>query len=125
MNPRMTKHKTLTEYQREEINNVVVNTLGEQYATLRLVHLTIKEDVIEETTEIKCDMLLGGKKLTVKGAGNGPIDALFTALVKKFSPEYCSLENLKVYTSLDKNVCTLRLKRATTCKLELVAVLCI
>jgi len=94
MNPRMTKHKTLTEYQREEINNVVVNTLGEQYATLRLVHLTIKEDVIEETTEIKCDMLLGGKKLTVKGAGNGPIDALFTALVKKFSPEYCSLENL-------------------------------
>jgi hypothetical protein len=94
MSPPMKRRKTLTEYQREEISQTVREVLGEEYTELELIQLSIREDAVEEVTDISCRVLFEKKKLTIKGSGKGPIDALFTALVKKFSPDYCSLENL-------------------------------
>ena len=94
MNPPMKRHKTMTEYQREETNQVVRSVLLDEYTGLELVQLSIREDVVEGITDVSCKLSLGKKKLTIKGFGNGPVDALFTAMVKRFSAEYCSLENL-------------------------------
>jgi len=94
MNPPIKRHKTLTEYQREEMGQVINKVLAKEYLKLELVQLSIKEDAIEEITEVSCRVLFEGEKLTIKGKGKGLVDALFAALVEKFSKEYCSLENL-------------------------------
>ena len=94
MNPPIKRHKTLTEYQREEMGTLIKNILEDDYVKLELFQLSIKEDAIEQITEVNCRILVDGKKQTIKGTGSGPVDALFIALVEKFSPDYCSLENL-------------------------------
>ena len=109
MNPPMSRRKTLTEYQREEINRVVKDVLKEKYTDMELVQLSIKEDAIEKITDVNCRILFGKKKLTIKGAGKGPVDALFTSLTSKFVNEYCSLERLRfsrfsVEADIEKNL---------------------
>ena len=109
MNPPMTRRKTLTEYQREEINRVVRDALKEKYTNMELVQLSIKENAVEGTTDVDCKILFGKKKLTIKGTGKGPVDALFTALSSKFVNEYCSLERLhfsrfSVEADIEKNL---------------------
>ena len=88
------KRKTHSEDQREKTSEVIKNILKRKYVDLKLVGLSIKENIIEENTEIVCKLLLGKKKLTIKGLGKGPVDALFAALVDNLSGEYCSLKNL-------------------------------
>ena len=105
----MKRHKTMTEYQREEANQVVRSVLLGEYLGLELVQLSIREDLAEGVTNVSCKLLLGEEKLTIKGSGSGPVDALFTAMVKRFSNEYCSLENLcfsrfSVEADIDKNL---------------------
>ena len=109
MNPPMHRRKTLTEYQREEINRVVRDVLKEKYTNIELVQLSIKEDAVEGITDVSCRILLGEKKMTIKGTGKGPVDALFACLTNKFSREYCSLERLRfsrfsVEADIDKNL---------------------
>ena len=109
MNPPMHRRKTLTEYQREEINRVVRDALKEKYTNMELVQLSIKEDAIESTTDISCRILFGEKKMTIKGTGKGPVDALFTALRGKLASEYCSLQRLHfsrfaVEADIEKNL---------------------
>ena len=88
------KRKTHSEDQREKTSEVIKNILKRKYVDLKLVGLSIKENIIEENTEIVCKLLLGKKKLTIKGLGKGPVDAMFVALVDNLSDEYCSLKNL-------------------------------
>jgi hypothetical protein len=109
MNPPMHRRKTLTEYQREEINRVVKDALQERYINMELVQLSIKEDAIEKITDVSCKILFGNEELTIKGTGKGPVDALFTALASKFINEYRSLERLhfsrfSVEADIDKNL---------------------
>ena len=71
--------------------------------------MSIKEDAIEKITDVNCRILFGKKKLTIKGAGKGPVDALFTSLTSKFVSEYCSLERLRfsrfsVEADIEKNL---------------------
>jgi len=88
------KRKTHSEIQREKVNLVIKDVLKKHYVRLKLEELSIKENIAEEKTEIICKLLFGKKKLTIKGTGCGPVDALFTALVESLSEEYCSLKNL-------------------------------
>jgi len=109
MSPPMSRRKTLTEYQREEINRVVRDALKEKYTDMELIQLSIKEDAIEGITDVSCRILFGDKKLTIKGKGKGPVDALFTALVDKFVKDYCSLGRLhfsrfSVEADIEKNL---------------------
>jgi len=109
MNPPMHRRKTLTEYQREEINRVVRDALKEKYTNMELVQLSIKEDAVEGITDVSCRILFGEKKMTIKGTGKGPVDALFTALRGKFVGEYCSLQRLhfsrfSVEADIEKNL---------------------
>ena len=109
MNPPMHRRKTLTEYQREEINRVVKDALKEKYTNIELVQLSIKEDAIEGITDVNCRILFGEKKMTIEGTGKGPVDALFTAFRGKFVGEYCSLQRLHfsrfaVEADIEKNL---------------------
>lgn len=109
MNPPMHRRKTLTEYQREEINLVVRDALKEKYIGMELVQLSIKENAVEGITDIDCRILFGDKKMIIKGTGKGPVDALFTALRDKFVGEYCSLQRLhfsrfSVEADIEKNL---------------------
>tara|TARA_Y100000310_G_C20541266_1_gene743415 strand:- start:162 stop:806 length:645 start_codon:yes stop_codon:yes gene_type:complete len=109
MNPPMHRRKTLTEYQREEINRVVKDVLREKYTDMELVQLSIKEDAIEKITDVSCKILFGKKSLIIKGTGKGPVDALFTAITSKFVGEYCSLGRLhfsrfSVEADIEKNL---------------------
>jgi len=109
MNPPMHRRKTLTEHQREEINRVVKDALKEKYTNVELVQLSIKEDAIEGITDVDCRILFGEKKMTIKGTGKGPVDALFTALRGKLASEYCSLQRLHfsrfaVEADIEKNL---------------------
>ena len=94
MTPPVLKRKTDSEDRRERVGEIIKDLLGKDYISLKLIELQIKEDAIEEKTEIVCKFLFGKKKLTIKGTGKGPVDALFNALVDSFSDEYCSLKNL-------------------------------
>ena len=109
MNPPMTRRKTLTEYEREKISQVVKEVLKEEYIDIKLAELLIKENAIEKTTDVSCRIIFGGKKLTVSGSGKGPVDALFTILTNKFVDEYCSLGKLRfsrfsVEADIEKNL---------------------
>ena len=65
MNPPMKRHKTLTEYQREEMGQIIKNTLQDDYVKLELYQLSIKEDAIEQITEVDCRIVVKGKKMTI------------------------------------------------------------
>jgi len=94
MTPPVLKLRTHSEEQREKVIEIIKNILKKNYTNLKLSELSIKENVIEESTDIICKLLFGKKKLTIKGSGKGPVDALFGALVDNLSDEYCSLKNL-------------------------------
>ena len=94
MTPPVLKRRTPPEAQREKVIVVIENILKKNYVNLKLNEFSIKENIAEKSTEIICKMLFGRKKLTIKGSGKGPVDALFGALVDNFSDEYCSLKNL-------------------------------
>ena len=94
MTPPIIKRKTYSEDRRERVSEIIKDVLKKDYVSLKLIELQIKEDAIEEKTEIVCKFLFDKKKITIKGAGKGPVDALFSALVGSFSDEYCSLKNL-------------------------------
>jgi len=124
MNPPMKRHKTLTEFQREEIGEIIKRTLEDDYAKLELYQLSLKEDAIEQITEIDCRIVVNGKKMTIKGKGKGPVDALFTALVDRFSKDYHSLENLcfarfSVEADINKDLATAKTDAAVHATLEI------
>ena len=124
MNPPMKRHKTLTEFQREEMGQIIKDTLQDDYAKLELYQLNIKEDAIEQITEIDCRIVVNGKKMTIKGKGRGPVDALFTALVNKLSKDYHSLEKLSfarfsVEADINKDLDTAKTDGAVHATLEI------
>tara|TARA_Y100000034_G_scaffold133222_1_gene198126 strand:- start:3531 stop:4169 length:639 start_codon:yes stop_codon:yes gene_type:complete len=94
MTPPVIKRKTYSEDQGERVSEIIKDILKKDYVSLKLIELQIKEEAIEEKTEIVCKFLFNKKRLTIKGTGKGPVDALFNALVDSFSDEYCSLKNL-------------------------------
>tara|TARA_Y100000310_G_scaffold92791_1_gene90426 strand:- start:582 stop:1208 length:627 start_codon:yes stop_codon:yes gene_type:complete len=94
MTPPILRQRTHSEEQRERVSLVIKDILKKSYIKLELKELSIKENIAEESTDIVCKLLFGKKKLTIKGPGSGPVDALFRALVDNLSDEYCSLKNL-------------------------------
>jgi len=94
MTPPVIRRKTHSEDQRERVGEIIQGILKRDYISLKLVELQIKENAIEDKTEVNCKFLFDKKKLTIKGTGKGPVDALFGALIDNFSDEYCSLKNL-------------------------------
>ena len=94
MTPPVIKRKTYSEDRRERVSEIIKDILKKDYVSLKLIELSIKEDAVKEKSEINCKLLFGKKRLTIKGPGSGPVDALFGALVDSFSDEYCSLKNL-------------------------------
>ncbi len=94
MTPPVLRRKTLSEQQREKVILVIKEMLKKDYVKLSLNELSIKENIVENNTEIVCKLSYGREKLTVNGSGKGPVDALFTALANNWSGEYCSLKNL-------------------------------
>jgi len=94
MTPPVMKRRTHSEDQRERVGEIIQGILKRDYISLKLIELLIKENVAEDKTEINCKFLFGKRKLTIKGTGKGPVDALFGALIDNFSDEYCSLKNL-------------------------------
>jgi len=124
MSPPMSRRKTLTEYQREEINRIVKDVLKEKYTDMELIQLSIKEDAIEKITDVNCRILFDKKRLIIKGTGKGPVDALFTALTSKFVDEYCSLKRLhfsrfSVEADIEKNLRPSRADAAVEATLEI------
>jgi len=95
MTPPIIKRKTYTEDQKDMVSLVIKEVLSKDYKILKLNELLIKENIVANNTEILCKLLFGSKKLTIKGVGKGPVDALFGALISNFSEEYCSLKNLR------------------------------
>ena len=94
MTPPVLRRKTHSEARRERVRLIIEDVLKKSYIKLELKELSIKENIVEESTDIVCKLLFGKKKLTIKGSGKGPVDALFRTLVNDLSDEYCSLKNL-------------------------------
>ena len=88
------RRKPHSEARRERVRLIIEDVLKKSYIKLELKELSIKENIVEESTDIVCKLLFGKKKLTIKGSGKGPVDALFRTLVNDLSDEYCSLKNL-------------------------------
>ena len=94
MTPPVLKRRTPSEEQREKVIEIIKNILKKNYINLKLSGLSIEENVTKGNTDIICKLLFGKKKLTIKGSGSGPVDALFSALIDNLSDKYCSLKNL-------------------------------
>lgn len=124
MNPPIKRHKTLTEYHREEMGQLLKEVLEDEYLKLELNQLSIKEDATDQITEIRCRLLIGSKKSIIKGIGRGPVDALFSSLIENFSKDYHSLENLSfarfsVEADINKDLSALKTDASVLATLEI------
>jgi len=74
--------------------------LGDRYISLKInKEFDIKENFVDDTTKICCEVGLSGPKnnssLFVEGSGKGPVDAFFSGLSHQLSERFCSLNTLR------------------------------
>ena len=87
-------YSTPQELIQTDIHILVQGVLDDSYSKVTIKELEIKEDLINDSTEIECDLFLGSNKYTIKGSGRGLVDALFGSVQQSLQREYISLENI-------------------------------
>jgi len=76
---------------------LIQRVLGDEYLEHDLVGLVCEEDFAEEKSRVRLDLRAssGAAAYTVEGEGVGIVDALTHALLRRFAPEYHSLESIE------------------------------
>ena len=87
-------HRTPSEELYEHLNKLVKEVLRDDYHTLSIEHLSLKEDILKESSCISCVLKIGETKYTIEGGGRGIVDALFSSLIETLETKFVSLRNL-------------------------------
>lgn len=83
------------EENQKNIHSIIKNILSNDYVFLNFDEICIKEDIRNEKTHITCKVTAQDESFLVDATGDGVVDALFTALLEKFSSsKFLSLEEL-------------------------------
>lgn len=88
---------------------MIERVLGDDYVTLGIGRLVLEEITSTSKSTISLTLLdsQSGDPVVVEGQGTGLVDALFAALVRRFSREYPSLDTLELSgLSIDAHVDT-------------------
>jgi len=72
---------------------IVEEILKQNYVKFGVEDFLLRES---DQTQIECSLCFSNdwKDILIQGAGDGPVDALYTAMVKHFSPTFVSLKNV-------------------------------
>ena len=87
---------TPSQNEQAKINKIVRDVLNELYAPLQIKNFVLKEDLENDKSLVTCQLVLGEKKRSIEGSGDGVVDALFCTIADELSPEYSSLNNIKL-----------------------------
>ena len=79
-----------------KINEIVRDVLNESYLFLKIKNFVLKEDLENDKSLVTCQLMLGEKEHSLEGCGDGVVDALFCTIINELSPEYSSLNNIKL-----------------------------
>tara|TARA_R100000008_G_C3556825_1_gene153706 strand:+ start:191 stop:796 length:606 start_codon:yes stop_codon:yes gene_type:complete len=90
--------KTPADLQREKLNEIVCKVLEGEYLSIQILDVNIKETVGEDFSTISCKYQLSNqtKIETIKGTGNGIVDAFYNGFVDKMGKKYPSLKELRI-----------------------------
>jgi len=88
------KIKTPDEMRQAEILRHVKDVLGDSYVHIEPAGVEIKEDLLKEETEVRCEAMIRGEIVQIEATGSGVIDALFQGIRTVLAQEYCSLEEI-------------------------------
>jgi len=84
-------------------NRKIIDGALKTKAHLQIKQFSLDEDFKSNSSCIKCLLNFRykrSKNIKISSKGNGVIDALFSAILKQFSNDYVSLQNVKLYDFL-------------------------
>ena len=90
--------KAPSDLQREKLNQIVKKILEDEYISIHISDVNIKEKLDAETSDLVCKYKLSNKDKaeTIKASGRGVADALYHGFVNKMGKQYPSLKELKI-----------------------------
>jgi len=83
------------EARQNDLMKIITDVLGEAKVVVFISNFILKEDDATKCSNISCKLHLQKEMIAIVGKGNGPVDALFSALIKKLNKRYFSLEGIK------------------------------
>lgn len=86
-----------TVQQGQEIEALMREVLGENYAQLMVHRVVIEEDLEKKFTSLTCEVTEAatGENSIIAGKGVGVVDAFFRGMADRFADEYPSLKTIK------------------------------
>lgn len=90
--------KTPSDLQREKLNDIVKKILKDEYISIQISGLTIKEKFGADTSDLICKYKLSNEKQTqtLKASGRGMCDALYHGFITKMGKKHPSLNELRI-----------------------------
>ena len=90
--------RTPADIQREKLNEIVKNILKDEYVSIHISDVNIKEKLDADVSDIVCKYQISShdKQETIKSSGRGIIDALYNGFVSKMGKKYPSLKELRI-----------------------------
>ena len=83
------------EAQQNDLMKIIEEVLGATKVSVFIGDFILKEDDAAKSSHISCKLHLKSRILNIKGSGDGPVDALFAAVVEALAPTYTSLEGIQ------------------------------
>jgi hypothetical protein len=83
------------EARQNNLMKIINEVLGPAKVSVFISDFILKENDATKCSHISCRLRLKDKTIMIKGTGNGPVDALFTALTQKLNKKYCSLSGIE------------------------------
>ena len=83
------------EARQNDLMKIITDVLGEAKIVVFISNFILKENDTTKCSNISCKLHLQKEMIAIAGKGNGPVDALFSALIKKLNKRYFSLEGIK------------------------------
>jgi len=83
------------EARQNDLMKIIEEVLGAAKVSVFIGDFILKEDDAAKSSHISCKLHLRNRILNIKGRGDGPVDALFTAVVEALTPTYISLEGVQ------------------------------
>ena len=90
--------KTPGDLQREKLNHIVRDILKDEYVSIYISDVNIKEKLDADVSELTCKYKLSNqdKIETLKGKGRGIMDALYNGFITKMGKKHPSLKELRI-----------------------------
>ena len=103
----------------EDIARLVKTFLGSEYLTIMIETVLIKENLREDLTSVKGEVIVHGESLMLDCRGNGVIDAFFDGLRESLSGKYYSFQDIYFDDfSIQVDPLTRRTKQGTDVSVE-------